>query len=79
MVDGDAGPSSRSMCVNALERRPGRPRRLDVDVLSERVGVFAELGLDLEHHAVLVQLREHDRDLPLAERVVERVVDQSAA
>ena len=29
-----------------------------------------------EHDAVLVQLREHGRDLALAEGVVERVVDR---
>ena len=31
--------------------------------------------LHFEHHVVLVELREHRRDLPLAEGVVERVVD----
>ena len=38
-----------------------------------------ELGIDFQDHVVLVQLREHRRDLPLAVRVVERVVDRSAA
>ena len=32
--------------------------------------------LQLEDHAVRVQLREDDRDLPLPEGVVERVVDR---
>ena len=38
-----------------------------------------ELGRDLEHDAVLVQLREDGRDLALPERVVERVVDELPA
>ena len=38
-------------------------------------GLSLELRLDLQHDVVLVQLREHRRDLPLAEGVVERVVD----
>ena len=44
-------------------------------MLSRSSGFCWKRGLDLQHHAVLVQLREHRRDLPLAERVVERVVD----
>ena len=42
----------------------------------ERVRAAAELGLHLEHHAVLVGLREDGRDQALAEGVVERVVDR---
>ena len=41
----------------------------------ERAGIALEVRLHLEDDVVLVQLREHRRDLPLAERVVERVVD----
>jgi hypothetical protein len=33
-------------------------------------------GANLQHHAVLVGLREDGRDQALAERVVERVVDR---
>ena len=42
----------------------------------QRRRVLLELGLHLEHDAVLVELREDRRDLPLAEGVVERVVDR---
>ena len=44
--------------------------------LVERREAALELRLDLEHDAVLVRLREDRRDQPLAERVVERVVDR---
>ena len=41
----------------------------------EAVRVLPELRVDLEHDVVLVQLRVHRRHEPLAERVVQRVVD----
>src|SRR4029450_6742631 len=47
-------------------------RAADVDV-PKASRAAAELGLDLEDHSVLVQLREHRGHLPLAEGVVERV------
>ena len=34
-----------------------------------------KVRIDPEHHVVLIQLREHGRDLPLAVRVVERLID----
>ncbi len=40
------------------------------------VGVQLKLRLRLQNHVVLVQLRVHRIDLPLAERVVERIVDR---
>ena len=40
------------------------------------VGALPELRLDLHDDVVLVQRRVHRRDLPLAEGVVERVVDR---
>ena len=43
--------------------------------LAERVGADLVSRRRLEHHAVLVGLRVDRRDQPLAERVVERVVD----
>ena len=46
---------------------------------AERRGTALELGLHLEHDAVLVGLREDRRDEPLAECVVERVVDRRPA
>ena len=39
----------------------------------------ARIRIGLEHHAVLVGLAVNGRDLPLAERIVERVVDRSAS
>ena len=50
----------------------------DVDV-PEGPRALPELGLDLEHDPVLVELGEHRGDLPLAEGVVERVVDRLRA
>ena len=38
-------------------------------------GFCWNFGIDLQHHVVLVQLREDGGDLALAEGVVERVVD----
>ena len=48
----------------------------DVDVVQRRRALL-ELGLHLEHHAVLVGLGEDGRDQALAEGVVERVVDRA--
>jgi hypothetical protein len=64
--------------VNALSgtcrRRVGVDGRKCVQIR----GILLELRIDFQHHVVLVQLREHRRDLPLAEGVVERVVDRWA-
>ncbi len=57
------------------ERHMPARRRRDVYVV-EVARMVLEPVRDLEHDAVLVQLRENGRDLPLAERVVERVVDE---
>ena len=43
---------------------------------SSACGLLLELRRDFQHHVILVELREHGRHLALAERVVERVVDQ---
>ena len=53
-------------------------RRRDVQ-LCQRLGRAAEFGLDLQHYAILIELREHGGDLTLAESVVERVVDHLRA
>ena len=55
------------------ERHRLARRRLHVTWSSESGLVWN--GVYLEHHMVLVQLREDGRDLPLAEGIVERVVD----
>ena len=44
-------------------------------MVSSDCGRALEPGLNLEDDVVLVQLREHGRNLPLRERVVQRVVD----
>ena len=52
---------------------PVRPRHID---LRQRARLAAELRLDLEDHLVLVGRGVHRRDLALAERVIEGLVDQ---
>src|SRR6516165_10190336 len=42
----------------------------------KRRGVLLKGGRDLEYDAILAELSEHGGDLALAERVVERVVDE---
>ena len=54
------------------ENRAARP--VEVDRI-ERLRADGERGVDGQDHPVLVLLREDGRDLPLAERVVERVVE----
>ena len=56
--------------------RACRPDVGDVEVADSAAGPRWNSGLHLEHHAVLVRLREDGRDQPLAERVVQRVVDR---
>ncbi len=48
--------------------------RTQIDVI-ELARIALELRRHLQHHVILVELGEHGRDLALAERVVERVVD----
>ncbi len=48
--------------------------RLHIEIV-ERGGVGLEVGRDLHHHVILVELREDGGDLALAEGIVERVVD----
>ena len=42
-------------------------------------GIALQVGIDLDHHPVLVALGVDGRDLPLREGVVERVVDRLGA
>ena len=69
-----SGALAVSMVVNAPSGTapPPADRR---KTLSSSHGALLERRLRLEHDAVLVQLREHGRDLPLAEGVVEGVVE----
>src|SRR6185437_11608863 len=50
-------------------------RRTHVDLV-QRVGAALQLGQDFQDHAIGVELGKILRDLALAERVVERIVDQ---
>ena len=52
-----------------------RGRRLDVELV-ERVELALQFRQDLQDHVIAVELGEILRDLALAERVVQRVVDQ---
>ena len=61
-------------CTIALSGT-GAPVGVRTKILSSASAVARLLRLHLEDDAVQVQLREDDRDLALAERVVERVVD----
>ena len=58
------------------ERHRRRPSRCARRCWSSASRVLLVLGLHLEDDAVEVELREDRRHLPLAERVVERVVDR---
>ena len=57
------------------ERNHLAGRGFDVNFV-QRVGCLLELRFDFENDAILVELGENDRDLPLAERVVKRVVNR---
>src|SRR5208337_4445122 len=70
----------RQESIGGLELGDGGQRNQNpiggVDVnLVERRGVEQVLGLDLQNDVELVVLPVQDRDLPLAERVVESVVN----
>ena len=64
----------RVVLCKCAERHRLPRRRAHVD-FPQRIRRELEVRLHLEDHAVLVELRENDGDLPLAERVVERVVN----
>jgi hypothetical protein len=61
-------------CAKGAQRHRLISRGLDVDFF-QRGRCELELRLRFEDHAILVELRENDRDLPLAKGVVKRVVD----
>ena len=59
---------------NRLERH--LPARIGSDVEVLQIGgPLLPVGVNLHHDSILVQLREHDRDLALAEGIVQGVVD----
>ncbi len=57
------------------QRHCAAGRRVQVDVRQCR-RPFLKLGLHFQDHAILVELGKDGGNLPLAERVVQRVVDQ---
>ena len=57
------------------QRHHARRRRSGCRCRCRSSGRLLELRLHLQHDVVLVELREHRRDLPLPEGVVQRVVD----
>ena len=61
--------------MKALERHLRAVRRLHVNVF-QRVGILLKARIHFQNHVILIQLRENRGDLPLAERVVERVVNR---
>src|SRR5579864_8849044 len=58
------------------ERNSLPGRGMDVDVF-ERVRTLLELGIDFHHDMVLVDALINCGDLPLAKRIVERVIDRT--
>ena len=64
-------PITEKEAMAILDRAAGAA---DIDVI-QLAGMLPKVGLDLQNDAVLVQLGEDGGDLPLAEGVVERVVD----
>ena len=76
MVDGQEGRRlGRPFDQRAERHLLAGQRRFDEDMV-ERLGSVLELGQHLHDHVVAVDLGEVLRDLPLAEGVVKRVVDQ---
>src|SRR5437667_146047 len=67
-------PNSVRQIMSARSAPTPAVGRAEVEVL-ELLRALLELGHHLQHDVVLVQLGEHDRDLPLAEGIVERLVD----
>ena len=76
VVDRRAARAARSRARSTTSGTCCRRRPAATYRLVERLRARAEFGLHLEHHAVLVRLREDGRDQALAEGVVERVVDR---
>ncbi len=64
---------SRSLPTQFPVSRAGHPRA-DIEIAQiERA--LIEVGLHLQHHVILIQLREHGGHFTLAIGVVERLVD----
>ena len=57
------------------QRNLGAGAAFHID-LFERIGILPEGGGDLLDHVILIELGVHGGDLALAERIVERVIDQ---
>jgi len=59
---------------HAGQRRNAAGSRIDVEPV-QHGGDVVRIPIGGEHHMVLIQLREDGRHLPLAERVIEHIVD----
>ena len=73
-----SGAALGSKRVSAVSGTDSPRVRLDMDV-AEGVGALPELGRHLHHHPVLVELGVDGGHLALAERAVERLVDEPRA
>ena len=60
----------------SAQRHLPASRGLDDKCDPGRSGVCMKFGLNFQHDMILIELGEHRRDLPLAESVVQRVVDR---
>ena len=56
------------------QRHNSSVRSAHINVL-QRLGTFGKLRRNLHHHVILIKLPIHDRNLPLAEGVVESVIN----
>src|SRR5438132_1264658 len=70
-VAGRGGP----VPADRAERHHAALGGREIDFL-EALGALPEARLDFHHHVILVERAVHDRNLALAESVVERVVDE---
>ena len=77
MVDGERRGGSTE--VRDRRERHERARGAGDVNRVERVRVLPVLRRHLHHHAVLIQPGVQRRDLPLPERVIERLVDRGGA
>src|SRR5207244_5265181 len=61
--------------VSERSQRHSSPiRSAHINVL-QRLGTSSKLRRNFHHHVILIELPVHDRDLPLSERVISRVVN----
>ena len=69
-----SGVRSRFESRERAQRNLRSVRRVHVNIL-QRIRILLEARIHFHHHVVLIELRENRRHLPLAKRVVQRIVD----